>query len=73
MDAVDEEDRRLFSGDVCKLLGIAASTWRAYVARGQAPAADGTWSPDPAWAARPFWWASTIETWRAERRRGAKP
>jgi len=46
--------------------GIAPSTWRAYVAREQAPAADGQYD-----ARTPWWYESTVDAWMAERPRKA--
>jgi len=57
-------DERLTVPQVAALLGVTTSTWRAYVARGQAPAADGRHS-----VRVPWWWRSTIEEWRAKRKR----
>lgn len=45
---------------------ISDTTWRAYVARGQAPA------PDRLFGRSPAWLPSTIRDWQASRpRRGA--
>jgi hypothetical protein len=54
-------DERLTVSAVAERLGIQPSTWRAYVARGQAPKPDG-------WYDRrtPWWHASTIEAWRPD-------
>jgi hypothetical protein len=41
---------------------IAASTWTAYVARGDAPAPDRRFGRSPAWSPR------TIRQWQAQRR-----
>lgn len=41
--------------------GIATSTWRGYVARGQAP------PPDTYEADRPRWHPATVDRWLAER------
>jgi hypothetical protein len=48
---------------ICRRLGITPSTWRAYVARGQAPA------PDERFGATPVWYAATIEAYERKRRR----
>ena len=56
-------DDRLTASQVAAHLGIAPSTFRAYVARGQAPAADGHHD-----RRTPFWYRSTIEAWRPARR-----
>lgn len=49
--------------EVCQRLGIAPSTWRAYVARGQAP------QPDRRIGREPLWSPRTIERWQASRPR----
>ena len=53
-------DARLTAADVARTLDIKPSTWRAYVARSQAPAADGQID-----GRTPYWRASTIESWRS--------
>lgn len=55
---------RLTTQGVAEHLDIKASTWRAYVARGQAPQPDGHYD-----ARTPYWLASTIDTWKASRPR----
>lgn len=42
--------------------GVADSTWRAYVAREQAPAADGQYD-----GRTPYWFESTVDAWIAAR------
>lgn len=48
--------------EAAALAGVAASTWRTYVARGQAPAPDVYVTPD-----RPRWRRATVEAWMAAR------
>ena len=58
------------TSDVAAFLGIAPSTIRAYVARGQMPAADRRIGREPVW--RP----ATIRQWQSQRPRqahGAEP
>ena len=58
------------TSDVATFLGIAPSTIRAYVARGQMPAADRRIGREPVW--RP----ETIRQWQSQRPRqahGAEP
>jgi predicted DNA-binding transcriptional regulator AlpA len=58
------------TSDVAAFLGIAPSTIRAYVARGQMPAADRRIGREPVW--RP----ETIRQWQSQRPRqthGAEP
>ncbi len=47
--------------DCASYLGIASSTWRAYVSREQAPAPDRMFGRSPAW--RP----ATVKAWEADR------
>jgi hypothetical protein len=49
--------------EAATLAGVAASTWRAYVARGQAPAPVG-YSPR---SGRRVWDAQVVRTWLAAR------
>lgn len=51
--------------EAAALAGVSESTWRAYVARGQAP------RPDVRLGATPGWQRSTIESWIAARPRAA--
>ncbi len=44
-------------------LGISGSTWRSYVARGQAPAADGK---DEGFG-KDYWLKTTLDAWKASR------
>jgi predicted DNA-binding transcriptional regulator AlpA len=48
---------------VAAYLGISAGTWRSYVAREQAPAADRLFGRSPAWRPR------TVKTWDESRSR----
>lgn len=52
-------DERLTTAQVADLLGIKPRTWSSYVARGQAPAADGRID-----GRTPYWLAPTIEEYR---------
>ena len=56
------EGEQLTVPQVAARLGIAESTWRAYVARGQAPAPDGRYGARLSW-----WWSSTVDGWDAGR------
>lgn len=49
---------KLFTSDVCELLGIKPSTWQAYRTRGFAPPEDGT--EIEGGSARPWWRLETI-------------
>lgn len=53
---------RVTVAQAAELAGVGASTWRAYVARGQAPAADGQTN-----SGAPWWLRETVETWLANR------
>lgn len=53
-------DDRLTVGEVAALIGVATSTFRAYVARGQAPPPDGHLD-----GRTPYWLRSTIKSWRS--------
>jgi hypothetical protein len=64
---------KLYTDDVCELLQIRRKTWSGYVARGSAPKADGVDLPAPGRSTvRPWWWSTTIDRYRAGRRRGTK-
>lgn len=54
---------RLGSKAAAAYVEVAASTWRAYVARGQAPAPDGK---DEGFG-KDYWLKSTLDAWRASR------
>lgn len=70
--------RKLYSGFMAEKLGniqaaalldVNPSTWRAYVARGQAPAPDGHEEISGA----PWWWRRTVEAFKRSRPgRGAR-
>jgi hypothetical protein len=57
-------DERLTVAAIAERLNIAPGTWRSYVARGQAPPADG-------WFDRrtPWWSATTVKAWADARPR----
>lgn len=55
-------DEKLTNPQAAARCGITASTWRAYVATGRAPAKDGEYN-----ARTPWWWASTVERWQQSR------
>jgi hypothetical protein len=63
-----ERDTRLTVREVADRLNIAPSTWRSYVARGQAPAPEGQFD-----ARTPWWSAEAIDDWQSKRRRAAGP
>lgn len=52
-------DNRLTTSAVAELVGIEPSTFRSYVARGQAPKPDGYID-----ARTPYWLESTVRSWR---------
>jgi hypothetical protein len=54
------EVERLTVAQVADRIGVAASTWRSYVARGQAPKPDGHYD-----ARTPWWLAEVVDAWRA--------
>lgn len=56
------EQQRLRVADIATRAGITPTTWTAYVARGTAPKPDGHYD-----GRTPWWWASTIDTWLANR------
>jgi hypothetical protein len=65
----EQADRRISGGklttrQVGERLGIKGATWRAYVARGQAPEPDGHYD-----ARTPYWTAETVDRWKASRPR----
>lgn len=55
-------DDKLRSDAAAELAGIRLSTWSAYVARKQAPKADGHYD-----LRTPWWYRSTVEDWMASR------
>ncbi len=54
---------RITNAEAAVVAGVAASTWRNYVAHGRAPA------PDGRLGATPWWYRSTVTAW-AETRPG---
>ena len=54
-------------GEVAALLKIEPVTWRAYVSRGRAPAADGRLG------ATPYWKLETVTAWAESRPRAGRP
>lgn len=54
--------------EVADHLRLTASSWRAYVADGSAPAPDDPDGDRPANRRRPRWRRSTVDTWNAQRR-----
>lgn len=69
---VYDPDRLLSTRELCRLLGIAEQTWRNYVNKGYAPAADdpGDLSKDARGRVR-RWKASTVAAYRLNRKRQA--
>ena len=55
-------DRQMTVPQVADMLGIKPGTWRAYVTREQAPAADGQHD-----GRTPWWYESTVRAWRVRR------
>jgi len=55
-------DEQLTTAQVADRVGISTSTWSSYVARGQAPAADGRYDKRTPW-----WYASTVDDWNRAR------
>lgn len=56
-------DERLTVSAIAEKLDIKPSTWRSYVARGLAPAADGEFDKRTPW-----WLASTVDAWSGPRK-----
>jgi len=54
---------RLAANAAAARAGVAPSTWRAYVTRGQAPPADGI---DEGFG-RPYWLETTVDRWKRDR------
>lgn len=52
--------RKLIGKAAAQHLGIAESTWRAYVARDQAPPADG----HDEFYGKPYWLDTTLDRWK---------
>lgn len=63
---VTELDGRMSTRDVAEVLGVAESTVRAYLSRGQMPPADGHFEGPP------WWRPETIKRWRETRRKGGE-
>jgi hypothetical protein len=61
-------DDLLTGPQIAVLIGVSPSTWRAYVARGQAPAPDDPDTDRPPNRHTPRWLISTIDAWREARR-----
>lgn len=59
MSANVVRDLPLSTRQVAEQLGIAPATWRVWVHRGQAPAADDHFD-----GRTPFWWQSTIDAYK---------
>jgi len=55
--------RKLGVKDAAARINVKPNTWRAYVAREQAPAPDGREEI----SGTPWWWESTVETFKANR------
>jgi len=53
---------RLTVAQVAERMKVKPSTWRAYVARGQAPKSDGQYD-----GRTPWWWSTTVDEWDAGR------
>jgi hypothetical protein len=62
IEEIEVQDR-VTAAQAAEIVGVSDSTWRGYVARGQAPAPDGRDERD-----RPWWHRGTVETWTAGRR-----
>jgi predicted DNA-binding transcriptional regulator AlpA len=62
------EDIQLTAPQVAQRLGVAADTWWSWVTRHRAPQPDGR---EPL-SNKPWWWASTVDAWDADRPRGAR-
>jgi len=62
------DDERLTTKETAERLGLAASSWRAYVSMGIAPEPDGHYD-----RRTPWWYASTVEDWNISRRPPGRP
>lgn len=62
----EAEEELLTVADVAQLLEIEPVTWRAYVSRGRAPAADGHLG------ATPYWRRETVDRWAEARPRAGR-
>ena len=56
-------DEKLTANRAAALAGVKPNTWRAYVAREQAPQPDGR----EELSGHPYWLASTVLAWKAGR------
>jgi len=65
----DAADPLLSARELCERLGIARSTWRAYVSRHEAPPADDADLDRPEGSRIPRWRRSTVDAWKASRKR----
>jgi hypothetical protein len=52
---------QLSSRDAAAYVGLPPSSWRVYVARGEAPAPDGKIGNSN------WWWRDTLDKWKQER------
>jgi predicted DNA-binding transcriptional regulator AlpA len=67
-EVVADPDRLLSGPEVARLLGVQASSWRARVAEGRAPAPDDPGPLDvPANRRRPRWRLSTVREFKQSR------
>ena len=55
--------KKLTAAMAAAMVGVKPNTWRAYVARGHAPAPDGR----EELSQHPFWLESTVREWEANR------
>lgn len=60
-------DALLDNGQAAHLAKVAASTWRAYVSRGQAPEPQKVYRSTVTDASRPYWSQPIVEAWIARR------
>ena len=60
---VDFVRKKLGAKDAAAMVGVKPNTWRAYVAREQAPAPDGREEI----SGTPWWWESTVKRFRDSR------
>ncbi len=66
-ERADESQRWRSAAQCAERAGLRPGTWRSYVARGLAPAADDPDLDYPVNRRRPRWLVSTIERWEALR------
>jgi hypothetical protein len=55
--------RKLTANLAAEMAGVRPNTWRAYVARGHAPAPDGR----EELSRHPYWLETTVSAWKASR------